>query len=65
MEDLSLNIKKVLIVYLLLFVALISYFSYFAIVKGEEVAYNPRNQRLAAKRNAVLRGTIYDRDGNA
>lgn len=65
MEDLSLNIKKVLIVFLLLFVALISYFSYFAIVKGDKIAYNPRNQRLDAKRNAVLRGTIYDRDGNA
>lgn len=64
MEDLTLNIKKVLIIFLLLFVVLISYFSYFVIVRGEEVAYNPRNQRLAAKRNAVLRGTIYDRDGN-
>lgn len=65
MEDLSLNIKKALIVFLFLFVALISYLGYFAVVKGEEVAYNPRNQRLAAKRNAVLRGEIYDRKGNA
>lgn len=65
MNDLSINIKKVLIIFLFLFLALISYFSYFVIVKGEEVANNPRNQRLAAKRNAVLRGTIYDRDGNA
>ncbi|WP_163193714.1 peptidoglycan D,D-transpeptidase FtsI family protein [Clostridium thermarum] len=65
MGDLSVNIKKVLIVFLLLFVALISYFSYFIAVKGPAIANNSQNKRLWAKRNEVLRGTIYDRDGNA
>ena len=64
MEDLSINIKKVLIVFLLLFVALVSYFSYFVAVKGPEVANKAQNKRLWAKRNEVLRGTIYDREGN-
>lgn len=64
MEDLSINIKKVLIVFLLLFVALVSYFSYFVAVRGTEVANKSLNKRLWAKRNEVLRGTIYDREGN-
>jgi peptidoglycan glycosyltransferase len=64
MGDLSINIKKVLIVFLLLFVALVSYFSYFIAVKGPNVANSTLNKRLWAKRNEVLRGTIYDREGN-
>lgn len=64
MDDLSINIKKVLIVFLLLFVALISYFSYFIAFDGPSVANKVQNKRLWAKRNEVLRGTIYDRAGN-
>lgn len=62
MNDLSNNIKKVLIVFLLLFVVLISYLSYFVIVEGQDMVSKPLNKRLWAKRNEVLRGTIYDRN---
>jgi peptidoglycan glycosyltransferase len=62
MNDLSNNIKKVMIVFLLLFVVLITYFTFFFIVKGPEAVNSPQNKRLWAKRNEVLRGTIYDRN---
>jgi penicillin-binding protein A len=62
MEDISRNIKRVLAVFLILFVALISYLSYFVVIEGPRIAAKPMNQRLWAKRNEVLRGTIYDRD---
>ncbi|MDT8716095.1 penicillin-binding protein 2 [Clostridium sp. 19966] len=65
MDDISKNIKKVLIIFFLLFCLLISYFSYFIVVKGPSVAKNTNNKRLWAKRNEVLRGTIYDRNMTA
>ncbi|OPJ65114.1 peptidoglycan D,D-transpeptidase FtsI family protein [Clostridium oryzae] len=65
MGDLSKNIKKVLIVYLMLFICLISYFTYFVVAKGPGIAKSTYNKRLWAKRNEVLRGTIYDRKMNA
>jgi penicillin-binding protein A len=65
MNDLSINIKKVMIVFLLLFLALITYLSFFFIFKGPTVVGKPENKRLWAKRNEVLRGTIYDRNMKA
>lgn len=62
MEDISKNIKRVLVVFLLLFIGLISYLSYFVIVEGPKIVNKPINKRLWAKRNEVLRGTIYDRN---
>jgi penicillin-binding protein A len=62
LEDISRNIKRVLVVFLLLFVALISYLSYFVIMEGPKIVNKPLNKRLWAKRNEVLRGTIYDRN---
>jgi len=65
MNNLQKNIKHVMIVFLLLFIALISYISYSALFKSEvalDSVYNKRNQ---AEKNRVLRGTIYDRDKNA
>jgi peptidoglycan glycosyltransferase len=62
MENISNNIKKVMIVFLLLFVALITYLTIFFVVKGPEVVNSPYNKRLWAKRNEVLRGTIFDRN---
>ena len=64
MKDLSNSIKKVLVVYLVLILALISYIAYFQLFKSSEIAAKPQNQRLWAKRNEVLRGTIYDRNKN-
>lgn len=65
MDDLSRNIKKVLIVFLLCFLALISYISYFDIFVAPQVVKRPENRRLWVKRNEVLRGTIFDRNNNA
>ncbi len=65
MNDISSNIKKVLFVFLLLFIVLISYMTYFEIYKAPGIENKPTNKRLWAKRNEVLRGTIYDRNQQA
>lgn len=62
MNDYSRSIRNVLVVFLFLFVALISYFSYFVLVEGPKVVNRPTNKRLWVKRNEVLRGTIFDRN---
>lgn len=65
MNDFSNNVKRVMMVFLFCFVALISYIAYFQAFKATDIAEDPSNKRLWAKRNEVIRGTIYDRDGNA
>lgn len=62
MNDISKGIKKVSFIFLLLFVAVISYVSYFEIYTAPKIVNNYDNKRLWAKRNSVLRGTIYDRN---
>ncbi len=57
------SVKHVMIVFLFCFVALISYITYFQVFKGPDIAENPANVRVIAKKNEVLRGTIYDRNG--
>ncbi|MBU5592588.1 penicillin-binding protein 2 [Clostridium sp. MSJ-4] len=64
-DDIFESIKKVLIVFLLCFLALITYIAYFTALKAPNIANKPENQRLIAKRNEVLRGTIYDRNKEA
>ncbi|MHC6181129.1 peptidoglycan D,D-transpeptidase FtsI family protein [Clostridium sp. JNZ X4-2] len=59
------NIKKVMLVFLICFVALISYMTYFEMITGPQIVDSTYNRRLWIKRNEVLRGTIYDRNGNA
>ncbi|HBC97963.1 MAG TPA: penicillin-binding protein [Clostridium sp.] len=65
MNNILNNIKKVMMVFLICFVALISYMTYFEIITGPQILNSPYNRRLWIKRNEVLRGTIYDRNGNA
>ncbi|KAJ53203.1 cell division protein FtsI/penicillin-binding protein 2 [Clostridium tetanomorphum] len=65
MKDISDNIKKVMIVFLLCFMGLISYITYFQIIVAPKIISSQYNQRLWAKRNEVLRGTIYDRNMKA
>lgn len=60
MNDISTNIKKVMIVFLICFFCLISYITYFEFYDGTKLVNNPSNRRLWAKRNEVLRGSIYD-----
>ncbi len=63
-NDLTSNIKKVLVIFLLLFIGLISYIGYFQLFKASSIAARPENKRLWVKRNQVTRGVIYDRNKN-
>lgn len=65
MNDISNSVKHIMTVFLLCFVGLIGYMAYFQVFKAPQIANDSGNVRLWAKRNEVLRGTIYDRDGNA
>ena len=65
MKNVSNSIKQVMVVFLFCFVALISYIAYFQVFSAPSIAEEQGNQRLWAKRNEVLRGTIYDRNKNA
>ena len=65
MKDVSNSIKQVMVVFLFCFVALISYIAYFQVFSAPNIAEQQGNQRLWARRNEVLRGTIYDRNKNA
>ncbi len=62
MNDISKNIKRVLLVFLLCFIGLFIYITYFEIFVGPNIVNNANNKRLWVKRNEVLRGTIYDRN---
>ena len=64
MKNVSNSIKQVMVVFLFCFVALISYIAYFQVFSAPNIAEEQGNQRLWAKRNEVLRGTIYDRNKN-
>jgi peptidoglycan glycosyltransferase len=61
-NDISVNIKKVFVVFLLCFIVIISHITYFVFTKADQVVKSPYNKRLWAIRNEVLRGTIYDRN---
>jgi len=65
MNDITKNIKMVLIVFLVFFIGVISYLTYFEMVVGPQIISNGGNKRVWAQRNDVLRGTIYDRDMRA
>jgi cell division protein FtsI/penicillin-binding protein 2 len=65
MNDFRGSVKKVMVVFLFFFVALISYIAYFQAFQAPDLAVSTGNKRLWAKRNEVLRGTIYDRNGTA
>lgn len=65
MNDFRNSVKGVMVVFLFFFVALISYIAYFQAFKAHDLATSDYNKRVIAKKNEVVRGTIYDRDGNA
>lgn len=64
-ENLSKSIKNVLVVFLICFLGVITYIAYFTVFKAPDIANKEGNKRLWAKRNEVLRGTIYDRNMQA
>ncbi|EPR11654.1 peptidoglycan D,D-transpeptidase FtsI family protein [Ruminiclostridium papyrosolvens] len=63
MDNLTNNIKRIMIIFLVVFFVLISYLAYFTLVKGPEIVTRPDNRRMWDIRNKVVRGTIYDRTG--
>lgn len=65
MKDIQTSIKKVMMVFSFLLLALITYIAYFQAFKAPTIAEKPENQRLWAERNKILRGTIYDRNMTA
>lgn len=50
--------------FVLLFVGMIGYFSYFNVVQGKEIINDSRNPRMDLYESQVLRGSILDKDGN-
>lgn len=64
MNNLSNNIKKVMIVFLLLFIALITYINYTVLFKSDAALESVYNRRNEAEKSKILRGTIFDRDNN-
>ncbi len=62
MNNLTTNIKRVMVIFLIVFVVLISYLSYFTLFRGPGIATRPDNRRMWDIRNQVVRGTIYDRN---
>ncbi|ELC8443217.1 penicillin-binding protein [Clostridium perfringens] len=63
-KDLSDSIRKVMFVYLLLLVGLISYIAYFQLIKAPKIAQMDSNTAVMAAQNEVIRGDIKDKDGN-
>ncbi len=63
MDNLTTNIKRVMVIFLVVFVILISYLSYFTLFRGPVIATRPDNRRMWDIRNQVVRGTIFDRNG--
>jgi len=63
MDNMTTNIKRVMIIFLLVFVVLMGYLAYFTLVKGPGIVTRPDNRRMWDIRNKVVRGTIYDRNG--
>ena len=58
--------RRIIIVFMtvsLMFLALISYISYFALMKMEAVASDPNDKRRWSYDNLVLRGSIFDKNG--
>lgn len=65
MNDFRSSVKKVMAIFLVLFIGLISYIAYFQVFQAPDIAAKQGNRRLWARRNEVVRGTIYDRNGTA
>lgn len=63
MNNLTSNIKRVMVIFLVVFVLLMGYLAYFTLIKGPDIVTRPDNRRMWDIRNKVVRGTIYDRNG--
>lgn len=63
MNNITINIKRVMVIFLVVFVVLISYLCYFTLFRGPDISTRPDNRRMWDIRNNVVRGTIFDRSG--
>ncbi|MFZ5649431.1 MAG: peptidoglycan D,D-transpeptidase FtsI family protein [Bacillota bacterium] len=57
------NIRKLGYFFISIFAVLVLYLGYLNAVVGPKLSTDPHNRRLAAAEEAVVRGTIYDRNG--
>lgn len=57
------NIRKLGYFFIIIFAVLILYLGYLNVLIGPLLATDPHNRRLAAAEEAIIRGTIYDRNG--
>lgn len=62
MKDISQNIKKVLAIFLILFVILMSYLLYIYTMKADKIVSSPYNERLWYERINTERGKILDKN---
>ncbi len=62
-NDIFSTITRVMILYLIIFLILISYIANFKLFKSEKWVNSPYNKREILKRDEVLRGSIFDRNG--
>ena len=62
-NKLAKSVQHVMVVFLFLFIALITYIAYFQVFRGPKIAEDSGNVRVLAAKNEVIRGTIYDRNG--
>lgn len=57
------NIKKLGFFFIVIFSIICIYLGYLNVILGPKLAIDPHNRRLAAAEEAIVRGTIYDRNG--
>lgn len=57
-------IKKVMAVFMILLLLLIAYITYFAIFKAYKISKMSSNTANIARENRIIRGNIYDSEGN-
>ena len=58
------RIITVMVTVLALFLVLVGYLTYFTVFKAPEIVKSSYNPRIWEKEKKILRGTIYDRNGN-
>ncbi|MCL2320577.1 MAG: penicillin-binding protein 2 [Oscillospiraceae bacterium] len=62
-DNIFINVTKVMMLYLILFLILISFIANFKLFKSQKWVESSYNKRAEIKRNEVLRGSILDRNG--
>lgn len=58
------RIIYVMLFFIIIFLSIVLYLVYFQLIKAEELAANDHNKRNWVDENAIVRGSIFDRNGN-